>query len=320
MIVRELKGGSLSKTVVVKVNGQFRVRKFCSYLENREFGLVRWHSQIRRLQYLRKFLGDNVVEVLAMGTEGDFFYYDIPYYSTAVDCSEFLESSSDYQLMLSHLVTLMNKMSKIKFGNVLGSVAVYLREEMLGRIEGALDDLEKGPIEGLANPLGFGDRIKASILEIKIVIREYEQRSIIETLTHGNLTLENMLWDPERSKLILIDPYAETYAETLIGDISQIAQSTFSGYEYILKHNLINDPSVDVYPISEVPDKIKIFGSEFIERMASEPFFDNRLLRIMHASQFIRMFPFKAHSNRLNAFFFLQRGLEIIEGSQNARD
>ena len=72
-IVKELKGGSLSKTVIINDGQRFLVRKYISSIENREYGLVRWQSQIRRLQTLRSYLGENVITIESMGVDGHFF-------------------------------------------------------------------------------------------------------------------------------------------------------------------------------------------------------------------------------------------------------
>ena len=44
-IEKELKGGSLSKTVVIRDGSTLLVRKYISYSHEREYGLVRWHHK-----------------------------------------------------------------------------------------------------------------------------------------------------------------------------------------------------------------------------------------------------------------------------------
>ena len=55
-LIKELKGGSLSKTQVIKIDNNLFVRKKISISKEREYGLVRWQSQIRKLQILYNFL------------------------------------------------------------------------------------------------------------------------------------------------------------------------------------------------------------------------------------------------------------------------
>jgi hypothetical protein len=56
-ILEVLKGGSLGKTELIQMDdGDLRVRKSISSLKNREYGEVRWHSQLKRLQRYNSLL------------------------------------------------------------------------------------------------------------------------------------------------------------------------------------------------------------------------------------------------------------------------
>ena len=92
-IIKELKGGSLSKTIVIDDGQRLLVRKYVSSIENREYGLVRWQSQIRRMQILKSYLGERVISIESMGVDGSFYYYDMPFYENALDC----HNSKEYQ-------------------------------------------------------------------------------------------------------------------------------------------------------------------------------------------------------------------------------
>ena len=316
-IVKELKGGSLSKTVIINDGQRFLVRKYISSIENREYGLVRWQSQIRRLQTLRSYLGENVITIESMGVDGHFFYYDMPFYENALNCSELLEDPKNDVDLASEIAQLLARMSQVGFGKVVGSVSVYLSSEVLHPLKNSLDLLlVQGGV--FSNAKGMKQEIENAIDLVLILIKRYEDKKIIESLTHGNLTLENILWDKDSQKLILIDPYSETYTESLCGDISQITQSSLSGYEYIIKNELHNDPSIQDYPYTSIPKKTKLFGNEILNLVSQFDWFDNDLYHIMYASQFIRMFPFKMHINTEQAYFFLMHGLRLLRGRSHA--
>ena len=40
-----------------------------------------------------------------------------------------------------------------------------------------------------------------------------------ETFTHGNITLENLLYIPDESKFIFIDPYEENIIDSVLAEL-----------------------------------------------------------------------------------------------------
>ena len=54
-VIHNLKGGSLSRTSVVMDGKDKFVRKYILIDTDREYGLVRWQSQPRKMQLLRNF-------------------------------------------------------------------------------------------------------------------------------------------------------------------------------------------------------------------------------------------------------------------------
>ena len=317
-IVKELKGGSLSKTVIIDNGQRLLVRKFISSIENREYGLVRWQSQIRKLQLLQSYLGESVISIESLGFENGFYYYDMPFYDKAVNCSELLSDSVINVNIVSEITQLLSKMTQISFGEVSGSMSVYLNNEVLYPLRDSLKHLLSVRNGTFSDISSMKKEIESAIALTLVLIKRYKNKKIKENLTHGNLTLENMLWDKDSKKLILIDPYSETYTESLCGDVSQISQSLLSGYEYIIKNKLYNDPSINDYPYDKIPEKIKLFGRETIKLSSKFDWFDSDLHWIMYASQFIRMFPFKMHISAKQAFFFLIHGIKLLKGENYA--
>jgi hypothetical protein len=317
-IVKELKGGSLSKTVIIDDGQRLLVRKYISSIENREYGLVRWQSQIRKLQVLQSYLGESVISIESTGLDNGFYYYDMPFYDRAVNCAELLADSTSNINIASEITQLLAKMTQISFGEVSGSMSVYLNNEVLNPLRDSLKNLPSVQNGIFSDISGMRQEIESAIDLTLVLIERYKNKKYIENLTHGNLTLENILWDKDSKKLILIDPYSETYIESLCGDMSQISQSSLSGYEYIIKNKLYNDPSIYDYPYGKIPKKIKLFGRETLGLSSQFDWFDSDLHQIMYASQFIRMFPFKMHISTKQAYFFLIHGLKLLKGEDYA--
>ena len=73
-LIKELKGGSLSKTIVVQNENNFFVRKKISISMEREYGLVRWQSQIRKLQILYNNFPKNTLPKLKLVPKKIFIF------------------------------------------------------------------------------------------------------------------------------------------------------------------------------------------------------------------------------------------------------
>ena len=72
-LIKTLKGGSSETSVVTDGMDTF-VRKSISQSQEREYGLVRWHSQIRKLQLLKQFLPDVIPPIIRVGAESDTYF------------------------------------------------------------------------------------------------------------------------------------------------------------------------------------------------------------------------------------------------------
>lgn len=313
-IVSELKGGSLSCTKIIERNGKSYVRKSVSTELNREYGLVRWQSQIRKQQILERILGDSVATICEVGVDGDAFYFDMPFMCGGVNCVAALESGVSVQLLADRLVNLLDKLSQFKFKATKGSMSVFIAEEVRGPLQKARLMLDGCTI--------LSEHEK-QVLERKIIevektaqkyIKTYSEVVVQESLSHGNMTLENLLWDHESGNLVIIDPYAETYCDNINGDYSQLLQSAESGYEFVGKL-YENNEYFDLfkYPNEKIPAFFKVMSEELKSRAQKCDWYDEQLSHIFHAAQFIRMFPFKANHNLRHAYGFLGHGMDIIK-------
>ena len=73
-----LKGGSLSKTYIVP--HQNIVRKEVSRKQNREYGFMRWYSQLMKLQRYNSLYPGLFPKVLDVGANSDAAWFDIEYF------------------------------------------------------------------------------------------------------------------------------------------------------------------------------------------------------------------------------------------------
>jgi len=312
-IVKELKGGSLSRTLVVSDGARLLVRKLISRTHNREYGLVRWQSQIRKLQLLNRFLPHSSAFVERVGEHGDYLFYDIPYLDQAINCYQSLLLGESAALIAERIVELLRNMASISYGSVTGSIAVYICEEVLSPLLLASELIDTGRLQLLeSEQVLFRDAVHNGISKARRLIDLYRDVSISESLTHGNLTLENILWSPLSKQLTIIDPYAETYCETIIGDVSQLYQSSLSGYEYITELFESVPFTIDEYPCKKIPDPLIRFSEHLARLLEKEEWYSRAHLQLFRASQFTRMFPFKLESRPRHGAAFMMHGINLI--------
>lgn len=315
-IIKILKGGSLSSTLVVSHSGKKFVRKSICFTENREYGLVRWHSQIRKIQTLNKFMPESTICIDNMGVDGNTYYYEAPYYEGAHNCFDALLNGESPDLLASKISILLGRMSEVSYGYNVGALAIYINEEVLLPLMNAFDLAITGKLPLQSNESSFFiDSIGEAIENTKKLALSVRDSRILESLTHGNLTLENIIWDFRRKEPIMIDPYAETYCETIIGDVSQLLQSSRNGYEFISNLLETNEFYVHQYPISEIPACLNSFSTSLLQRVSTENWFSKEYLSILTASQFIRMFPFKQATNPRQGLLFLYHGIQLLKES-----
>jgi hypothetical protein len=324
-ILKELKGGSFSSTLVVEIDeNSKRVRKFISRDDNREYGLVRWQSQVRRMQHLHLTLPKNTPPILNLGVEKNFFYYDIPFYDNSQNLHDYLLDKDEVVAgdIFENLLSLMSSYQSQSYGEVKGSFAVFFAEEVIGRLQQASEDVNSCFLDNKITQEELNLTLKCiddTFEELETILSNSQMLSIHETLTHGNLTLENVLFDKSKQRIILIDPYSETYTDSILGDFSQLLQSSVSKYEQIMSNG---EAGIKKFFKTDLPEEktgVDYFGLCLERHIASMSHKDRVLLNLFHAAQFIRMFPFKIGKTPRLAIYFLLHGLKLInEGKKYA--
>ena len=318
-VIKELKGGSFSATRVIELDDkEKRVRKSVSSSENREYGLVRWQSQVRRMQHLHSVLPEHSPPVLSMGVSDTDFYYEIPYYESSQNLFEYLSERGKPEAitLFDDLTDVIEAYSQISYGEVRGSFSVFFSEEVLGRVKNIDAQMEMACSLGsiTEDELVFAkDRIERIYPLLSQVLSDTKSLPILESLTHGNLTLENALYDHESESIILIDPYSETYSESVLGDYSQLMQSSVSRYEEIVSGGEASISSFFEAPKGSNKNGVYYFGERVREHVGQLSINDQRIVMLFHAAQFVRMFPFKIEKTPRLAIYFLLHGLSIFE-------
>lgn len=316
-ILHDLKGGSLSSTSVVTDGREKFVRKSIAIDANREYGLVRWQSQLRKMQILNKLFPTNTLPIINAGTTGGSYFFDLPYLENSKNLYEALKNDVSEEVISDKLTSLLIEMSSHELQSVNGAMAVYLNEEVKRPLIYAKSELKKERVPIVKqDKLYLIDMLELSIEKTDKFIKKYSEEKIYECVTHGNLTLENVLWDYHNNNVIMIDAYAETYCESVLGDVSQLYQSAMSGYEAVTDYLMERDISILNYPIHAIPSQFGKFAQILELKLSNETWYDRQKIDILRVSQFTRMLPFKIVKNPKLGFLFLNHALDLLDELQ----
>ena len=309
-----LKGGSLSGTYlcVPELSEPF-VRKDVSLTVNREYGFQRWYSQLKRLQRYGNMFPGIFPKLLEYGREGDYAYFNIEYIENAQTVHDFVSQTSDNQLidrMFAQLVYVMGQMHKTELPSFEPAFALYIYEEIEQKISTCMQNSRFQQFSSYAE-IVFNNK---KVVGMRYIINEYMEmfqsvyKKPTETFTHGNLTLENILYQPATNRVILIDPYEENIIDSSLAEYSQILQSSNSLYE--LYNNAI--PRIEgnqIYVDFTIPSGIKYFNEIFRVFMGQTLSSDQiKIVRLLEISQYARMLPFKMEIDEDKMLLFYALG------------
>ena len=268
-----LAGGSLATTSLIENFDKIFVRKKISLVKNREYGYYRWYSQLKKMQRLGEQFPKLFPVVIDYGCLEKTAYMDLEYRSDAVNCYQYLSEENrtkeEAELLVDKIRKASSQIHQIKASRIFASNAMglYFQEEVLDKLRAA-DLNASAPLEQVRN--------KAIDIWNSLLLKE--------SMTHGNLTLENILYLQDSNEVMFIDVYEENIIDIKHTDYSQLLQSSTSHYEIMVSQG-------ENYT---VPDGINWFNTKLLETMRQE--FSKQelmLIKFFECSQFYRMLPFK---------------------------
>jgi len=291
----KLKGGSLSSTYLMEnEKGKF-VRKMVSTKENREYGYMRWYSQMKKIQRYNTDFANLYPQIIKVSCEGDQAYFDLEYLKTYKDiktifCEREL-TEKELNKINDAIWNAFYQMHRYTYDANPGAPLLYFREE----VEQKLEDAKKFPefleffnygtyqyyggiVHGITN---YMDEMRNFFSEMKLI----EEEAI-----HGNPTLENIMYSFTDDCVKFVDPYEESVIDTRFLDYAQVLQCSRSWY------GITNDGGVSVNEnvVSSdivVPKNFHKFNKIFEKEIADSQM--KRIVDVLEATQFIRMLPFK---------------------------
>ena len=236
-------------------------------------------------------------------------YFDMEYCVDAVNAQEYVNNCSKKKEVDMFFNSLSSSISALHHSRIKSSeksIELYAHEEIKQRLQDCyqedffVDFLKNDKI--IFNGVEVNSFIKSFDLYNRMIKKYYVRPT--ETFTHGNMTLENILYVPKDDKIIFIDPYEENVVDSELAEYSQLLQSSNSKYEiYNSKESLIDGNKISLQ-ITES------FGMEYFNKLLIDHlkirFNDSQyvMIRLLEVSQFIRMLPFKMAIDKNKTIFF----------------
>lgn len=310
----KLKGGSLSEVWLIEPDmGTPFVRKQVNRIHNRTYGFQRWYSQLKRQERYTKMFPGVFPSVIDYGiTSKDIAYFDMEYIANSMTVHDYLlktNNPKEVDEIIEKLFITFDILHKHTWKCTDAPIELYFLEE----VEQKLNDCQHDPdFIKFANAEyimfnGIEVRpITQQLEQFKQYMMEYYTSYTDQSYTHGNSTLENILYVPASKRIVFIDPYEENVIDSVLGEYSQVYQSSNSKYEL---YNMY-EPKIDGYSVSmDIPDTpmLELFNLKFKKEVKNRLNQDAlKMVDLLEISQFIRMLPFKLQggSKEKMLFFF----------------
>lgn len=308
MQVIKLKGGSLNSTSLHIDGDRKFVRKTISTTADREYGYVRWYSQLKKLQRFNALIPGSVPQVLNASINEHGAYFDIEYIDAKDIKTLFKEDAlTKYQTerMHSALWVAFNKLHVNSYKPNPSSLKLYFQEEVLQKLNDARQFPEFEQFYQIDSYQHQGVTFKGVKDRLEEFSKLFDQPIDRESYVHGNPTLENILYNPETDKIVFIDLYEEGIVDSQFMDYSQVLQCSSSHY------GLLNDSILKVHGNATdynivVPENLTYFDQMFKYELKYRHPRNYNLVKLFEATQFFRMLPFKCHADNVEAakFFY----------------
>jgi hypothetical protein len=306
-IVMPLKGGSLSNTY--RLPQYDLVGKEIVRDKNREYGFVRWYSQLKKLQRYNTQYPNLFPKVIGVNVDEEKATFKIEYMKGFRDIKNILSNDilTDEQIFrMSQAVWKgLNQLHSVTHDPIPGAGKLYFEEEVLQKLNDALAIPEFAEFYAHGTYEYDGKIVHGignSMMDLENFFKEL--KLIQEENIHGNPTLENILYSFEEDRVVFIDVYDESMIDTRFLDYAQVLQCSRSHYGYI------NDNQVDVGGMSvthrlQIPKNFETFNYHFESGIADSR--TKEIVDVFEATQFIRMLPFKVLAGDIDKakFFYV---------------
>lgn len=306
-IIRVLKGGSFATVFLIKKNNKILVRK---YIEKKEETKVHYETLRRQLDELKRFdfySSNSVPKIYDVFESEDEFYFDMEYLENFIELAH-LDFDKVKQLiprvvkMLTEDIHCYSKsIDGIKWLSHFITEKISSKFILLENIGPKFAELLNSKYCSINNKSVKGLRYYFESLNMHI----YAPSKVCPV--HGDLTLENILYNEETDSIRLIDQSGARYMEPREFDSAKMLQSLLARYEtWDSREWLVTIDSNGNIKIPEEFLNLNIDSYKFMLQTFGENTDENFKKSLFFlATYFVRMIPFllkKSESHALCGF------------------
>ena len=289
----KLKGGSLNSTYYHSTIGEDFVRKSINRDVDREYGYVRWYSQLKKLQRYNTQYPNLFPKVLRAGIDAYTPYFDLEYLDDFQDIKTILATKKLTEYEIANISEAVwkgfNQLHSIKYKSNVYTGVLYFVEEVEQKINDALKNREFEEFYDMGTHEYFGGIVHGLSNYMNELQNFFHDVEIMEEENiHGNPTLENIMYSFDENRVVFIDPYEESIIDTKYLDYAQILQCSRSYYGYINDNSVVVRDNYVKHDLV-IPKNFYTFNQHFESKLENE----RLLIDVLEATQFIRMLPFK---------------------------
>ena len=305
-VISMLKGASRAKVYLVELDGNKFIRKYIRKQEDYKTHveiLKRQCEDLRRFEYYSPGL---VPKITNEYDSNDEYYYDMEYLEDYIQMSN-LDETTIQQLLPKIFARLKRD--------------VYCYKKNIDGINWLRDYLDEKIYKRLPTISSFGDEFDKIISSSTLTINDIEVKGIKEALSefnltdvipqwvspiHGDLTLENVLFNITTGDFKLIDPAGSRYVDAFELDVAKCMQSFISKYEKWDEYtNIVKIDRNMIY----IPKEFLEINKTNIEGILSTITNDKQMLfkrgMFFTATHLIRLIPFMIRKSKEKALFAL---------------
>ena len=314
MKIKDLKGGSLSTTELHEIDGIRYVKKKINLIKEREYGFVRWYSQLKKIQRYSVDFPSLFPKIINVSYETDNAVLTLQHMDDFRDIKTILSEDKLTEQQIIKIVDAIWKSFALLHSKtylpIIGAPKLYYKEEVRQKLDDALYNDEF--LEFFKNGVyEYNGQITHGIFSYMDELENvfFELKLSTEENIHGNPTLENMLYSFEEDRVVFIDLYEESMIDSKFLDYAQVLQCSRSHYGYINDREVKIEGS-NVSHNLKAPKNFDTFSFYFETKLPNNCI---KLIDVLEATQFIRMLPFKCRAGEVKkAKFFYVHACNLL--------
>lgn len=308
MIIKKLKGGSLSSTELHEENNRHVIKKRINFSKEREYGFMRWYSQLKKIQKYYTEFPDLFPRIYNISYDKDNVILTLEYFAGYEDVKTILSKNDLDKNQIKNIVNAIwkafNRLHSKAHFFIDGSPTLYYNEEVKQKLKDAMLNVDFAEFCKKKEYIFDGEKIFGIYNYLDNLEKFFTSLKISsEENIHGNPTLENILYSFEENKVIFIDLYEESMMDSKYLDYAQILQCSRSHYGYINDRDITVDKNAAYHTLT-IPNNFIVFNKLFEQKLPKKY---KKLIDVLEATQFIRMLPFKCRAGEIEKakFFYL---------------